>query len=106
MSIKKASLTRQEILGHVRLLLEPWVSDAGLINRVSEQTNLIADLGLDSVGILQVILAVEKEFDISIKDQELDSQMFSKLSNFINFIAAKIYEDNRFAYKQCGEPAS
>lgn len=94
MKAEKTNLTRQKIFEQIRLLLEPWVSDPDLIDQMNEQTNLIVDLGLDSVGILQVILAVEKEFDISIKEQELDSRMFSEMGNFINLVAEKIYEDN------------
>ena len=57
----------------------------------------MVNLGLDSIGILQLTLGIEKEFDISIKDYELDSEVFSRMSNFINIIEKKIHENNRFA---------
>ena len=79
--------------------MEPWVSDTNLIDEIDEETNLIADLGLDSIGVLQVILGAEKEFGISIKDYELDSQVFSKMGNLVRIIEKKMYEDNWPAYK-------
>jgi len=94
MNTKGINLTRKEITRQMRGILEPWVSDIDLIDEINEETNLIADLGLDSVGILQVVLGAEKEFGISIKDHELDSQVFSRMSNFIGIIEKKVYEDN------------
>lgn len=85
---------RAEIVEQICPILEPWVSDADLIDRISEQTNLVTDLGLDSIGILQVILGIEKEFGISIKNDELDSETFSMLGNLVSVIRDKLYENN------------
>jgi acyl carrier protein len=90
--IRKTS--RTEIIGQIRCLLEPWVLDADLINKTDEQTNLIVDLGLDSVSILQLILEIERKFGISIKDHELDSRTFSMMGNLVSIIERKIYEIN------------
>ena len=94
MSAESINLTRPEIFEQIRDILEPWVSDTDLIDEIDEETNLIADLGLDSIGVLQVILGAEKEFGISIKDYELDSQVFSKMGNLVRIIEKKMYEDN------------
>ena len=94
MSAEGVNLTRPEIFEQIRDILEPWVSDTDLIDEIDEETNLIADLGLDSIGVLQVILGAEKEFGISIKDYELDSQVFSKMENLVRIIEKKMYEDN------------
>jgi acyl carrier protein len=90
--IRKTS--RTEIIEQIRRLLEPWVLDADLINKADEKTNLIADLGLDSVSILQLILEIEKKFSISIKNHELDSRTFSMIGNLVRLIERKIYEIN------------
>ena len=91
MNIEKQSLTREEILGQTRLLLEPWLDDTNLAS-LDEQTSLLGDLGLDSVAILQFILGVETKFNITIKDHELDSEVFSKMANLIDIIEDKLNE--------------
>jgi len=91
---KNRKTSRTEIAEQIRCLLEPWVLDADLINKADEKTNLIADLGLDSVSILQLILEIERKFGISIKDHELDSRTFSMMGNLVSIIERKIYEIN------------
>ncbi len=78
----------------MRDILEPWVSDMESIDGIGEETNLVTDLGLDSIGILQVILGIEKEFGISIENHELDSGLLSRMSNLVSMIQEKLYEDN------------
>ena len=91
---KNRKTSRIEIVEQIRYLLEPWVLDADLINKTDEKTNLIVDLGLDSVSILQLILEIERKFGISIKDHELDSRTFSMMGNLVSIIERKIYEIN------------
>ena len=82
-------LQRSEITERLGPILQPWAEDADSVDQLSEGTNLVADLGLDSVGILNVILGVEKEFNISISEQELDSETFLVLRNLVSLIEEK-----------------
>lgn len=92
MNIEKQSLTREEILGKSRLLLEPWLDDPGDAGEINEEVNLLTGLGLDSVAILQLVLGIEKEFNVTIKDHELDSEVFSKMANLIDLIEGILNE--------------
>ena len=94
MSTNGINVTRPQIIRQMCDILEPWVSDTDLIDTICEETNLIRDLGLDSIGILQVILQTEKIFGISIENDELDSEIFSKMGNLVSMIQEKMYEDN------------
>jgi acyl carrier protein len=91
---KVENMGRSQIIEQLYGILEPWVSDSDLLDSISEETNLIAELGLDSVGILEVVMNAEKEFNISIKNQELDSDTFSRLGNFVGLLQNKICENN------------
>ena len=46
-------------------------------------------LGLDSVDALELVVALEKEFGIKIKSQELGSEVFSSVSSLSQFIEAR-----------------
>lgn len=94
MDCEKLNLTREEIIGQTRLLLEPWLDDPEDADEINEETNLLTDLGLDSVAILQLVLGIEKEFGVTIKDNELDSEVFSKMANLIDLIEGKLNETN------------
>jgi acyl carrier protein len=95
MEIKRSvKFDRHQIVEQMRDILEPWIPDVDLTDGIGEETNLIADLGMDSVGILQVILGIEKEFGVSIKNYEIDSRLLSMLGNLVNMIEEKLDEDN------------
>jgi acyl carrier protein len=84
-------IERKEIFHTVIRILERW-ADEREVNSLNEQTDILGELGLDSVAILQVIMEIEKKFEITIKDYELDSSVFTKLSNFIDIIMGKVNE--------------
>ncbi len=92
---KAQEIARSEIIDQMRPILEPWVSDVDSLEDIDEQTNLVADLGLDSIGILQMILGVEKEFGISIQNNELEAETFSRMRNLVDVIEGKLYENIR-----------
>lgn len=86
---KKQLIDRNEILKSLGIILEPWLDES---EGVTEQVNLLTEVGLDSVAILQLVLGVEKEFGITIQDHELDSEVFSKMGNLIDIIEVKLNE--------------
>jgi acyl carrier protein len=46
-------------------------------------------LGLDSVDALELVVALEKEFGIKIKSQELGREVFSSVSSLSQFIESR-----------------
>ncbi len=46
-------------------------------------------LGLDSVDALELVVALEKEFGIKIKSQELGREVFSSVASLSQFIEAR-----------------
>jgi len=88
----KDKLTGAEIVERLADILEPWLAEPDAIAALAEETNLLSDLGLDSIAILQVVLGAEREFGISIDDKELDSNTFSALGNFVRLIQEKMDE--------------
>ncbi|HKH46335.1 MAG TPA: phosphopantetheine-binding protein [Thermoanaerobaculia bacterium] len=46
-------------------------------------------LGLDSVDALELVVALEKEFGIKIKSQEMDREVFSSVSTLSHFVEAR-----------------
>lgn len=53
----------EEILGELYEVLQPLTKEA---QTLGEDTELLADLGIDSVKIMEVLLQLEDRFDISI----------------------------------------
>lgn len=91
---KKQIPNRKQILKQIESLLEPWLDGTNKSHQFNEHTDLLSELGIDSVGILKLILNIERVFTIKIDDSQLDSEMFSKTGRFIDMIERAIHEDN------------
>ena len=85
---------RTQIFDEILIILDTWIEEPEAIDGVSENTGLITDLGLDSIGILQLILGLEKTFNISIQNHELDSEVLSQMGNLVTLVGNKISENN------------
>ena len=61
------------------------------IDEIDENVSLYEDgLGLDSIAIVDLIVAMEKNFSISIEDEELNADLFKNLTTLSEFIQGKI----------------
>ena len=62
---------------------------------ISPEMNCVSDLGLDSLDMVELIMAVEDEFDIVISDSELPPDLRTvTVGFFIDSIAPLIAEKN------------
>ncbi len=61
--------------------------------RVEDHMDLIDDLGFDSINMLQLIIELEEQFDISISDDDLDIDNFKNIKS-ITALIEKNYADN------------
>ncbi|MCL6661634.1 phosphopantetheine-binding protein [Paenibacillus amylolyticus] len=55
----------------------------------SGRENLVSDLQLDSIMILQLIIKIEDEFQITIEDDELTPQLFENVEVLTAFVDTK-----------------
>lgn len=61
-----------EIQEKVVKILTPYVKDQDALAGVSEATNILEDLKVNSARLVDVVLAFEDEFDIEIADEDVD----------------------------------
>lgn len=81
MSVDKTLLlTRiQDILSSLELTKNP--------SELNDHTGLLGSgLGLDSIEILQLVAAIEEEFELTIEDDDLLPEYFLTVGNLIAFI--------------------
>ena len=60
--------TNPEILPKLLEILKPFTKEG---QQLREETKLVAELGLDSLQVMQVLLKIEDHFDISIPLNDL-----------------------------------
>ena len=65
------------------------------LNSMTTDTFLLGNIPeLDSVAVITIILALEDDFSITIKDDEVNAQTFQTLGTLVNFVEAKLAEKN------------
>jgi len=51
--------------------------------------DLIAELGINSVDALEIMVWIENTFDIQIPDEDLDSSLLREIEHLANYIIAR-----------------
>jgi len=65
-------MNEQEIFDKVVKILEPYVRNQDALTDIKKETNIVTDLQVNSSRLVDIILAMEDEFDIEIADDEAD----------------------------------
>ena len=60
-------------------------------NSINNDTNLFAEAGLDSIGIVELVVAIEEEFGFEFDESELEFDEFATIDSIANLIQKKVY---------------
>lgn len=58
------------------------------IESITMETSMIKDLGTDSLDAVEIIMALEDEFGVSVPDEEAEN--FKSIGDIVNYIESKI----------------
>jgi acyl carrier protein len=85
-------MQQHNIIDSIRRLMirQNIVNDEALV--LNANCRLIDELGLDSISMLELVTAIEEEFDITIDFEELDIEVLNVASSFAALIDRKIEE--------------
>ncbi|MBR3299976.1 MAG: acyl carrier protein [Clostridia bacterium] len=82
-------MTRQQITDELKGILisaDPRTKDK--VNSAAEESNLAADLGLNSVGMLYMVIAIEESFGMRFENVGMND--FKTLKDVIDYIEGKL----------------
>ena len=85
-------MERAEILDVIKeiFLGDDFVVLKDAVREIDEGTSLISDLALDSLQILNFIVLLERKFNFSCEENELNLDLFDNVSTLIDFIIEKL----------------
>ena len=81
-------MERTDIVEKLTEVLQMAMGDSIDVNSITEESNLVTDLGLNSVGILYVVIAIEEFFGIRFDDVTFGD--FNTVKDVINYIEKKV----------------
>ena len=86
------SWTHEEVVNQVRSLILDHTETSV---EITEQTELVADLGIDSLGVMEVVADIEDKFDMTIADKELRD--VATLGDVVKAIEVRLEQTGRLS---------
>ncbi len=68
-------MKKAELIDSLKEIVKPYIQDEEAFQKLSEDTNFIDDLKINSANLVDIVLDVEDKFDILIEDEEMESMM-------------------------------
>ena len=82
-------MTREQIIDKLReILVAADGRGQGSVMDVGEDTNLFTDLGLTSVSMLYMVIAIEEDFNI--RFENVGASDFTTLGDVVDYIEARV----------------
>jgi len=71
-------MTKNELILKLKTIVQPYIQDEEAFENLSEDTDFINDLKINSANLVDVILDVEDEFDIRIENDDMEKMLSVK----------------------------
>ena len=84
------SWSHEAVLAEVRGVVQEHTDATATL---TESTELVADLGIDSLGVMEVVAEIEDKFDMTIADSEL--REVATLGDVVKAIEVRLKQDGR-----------
>lgn len=76
--LKKCKMEKEALIEALREVVKPYIQDEEAYKQMSEETNFIDDLKINSANLVDIILDVEDKFDILIEDEAMEEMLTVK----------------------------
>ena len=81
-------MNREELIGKLKVIVKPYIQDEEAFNNLTEDTDFINDLKINSANLVDVVLDVEDEFDIESDNDSMEKMLSVKAA--MEIIEAKL----------------
>lgn len=71
-------MNKEELIARLKKIVAPYIQDEEGFKNLSEDTDFVNDLKINSANLVDVILDVEEEFDIVINNDDMEKMLSVK----------------------------
>ena len=68
-------MNKPKIIEKLKVIVKPYVKNQEAFDNLTEQTDFISDLQINSANLVDVILDIEEKFDIVIDNQSMERML-------------------------------
>ena len=71
-------MKKEEFIEKLKVIVKPYIQDEEAFENLTEETDFVKDLKINSANLIDVILDVEDEFDIIVDDDSMEEMLSVK----------------------------
>lgn len=71
-------MTQEHLITKLKTIIAPYVQDEEAFKKLSENTDFIKDLKINSANLVDIILDIEDEFDIRLENEDMENMLTVK----------------------------
>ncbi|WP_186375448.1 acyl carrier protein [Paenibacillus xylanexedens] len=71
-------------------VLSNGLASTQIQEELHDDTSLLRDIGLDSVQLIELVVAIEQRFGVAVFDDDLSPDLFDKYDRLCNYILNKV----------------
>ena len=81
-------MNKEEIIAKLKLIIKPYTTNTEAYDNLTEDTDFINDLNINSANLVDIILDIEEAFDVVIDNTDMERMLDVKTS--VEIIAEKL----------------
>ncbi|MEQ5790322.1 acyl carrier protein [Muricauda sp. NFXS6] len=68
-------MTKEQLIAKLKPIIEPYIQDEEAFKNLSEDTDFVKDLKINSANLVDIILDIEDEFDIRLENEDMEQML-------------------------------
>lgn len=73
--IYRAAMNKEELIAKLKPIIAPYIQDEEAFKNLSEDTDFINDLKINSANLVDIILDIEDAFDIRLENEDMEQML-------------------------------
>nr|WP_199002906.1 acyl carrier protein [Flavobacterium sp. ASV13] len=83
-------MNKEELITKLKLIIKPYTTNTEAYDNLTENTDFINDLNINSANLVDIVLDIEESFDIIIDNADMQRMLNVKAA--VEIIGAKLAE--------------
>jgi len=68
-------MDRQELTARLKVIIKPFATNTEAYDNLTEETDFIKDLNINSANLVDIVLDIEEDFDIVIDNADMERML-------------------------------
>ena len=68
-------MTKEKLITKLKPIIAPYIQDEDAFKNLTENTDFVKDLKINSANLVDIILDIEDEFDIRLENEDMEQML-------------------------------